>query len=98
MRYVGSNFVLVSVMKDNKHDNLKLAKAEEILSREGIEYELVTVKWDDTFTKAFVLESTDIQEHHRNLEIAKNLALLFNKEQVLEVHNDGFEQLHYSEA
>lgn len=98
MKALKTNKVFVSVYLNNKSlevNNQNHKKAQELLSKEGINFQVLTGIYKNNRELTFLLQSTSVEQHENNLDTAHNLGLLFNQESFLEVSNDDTAVLHF---
>lgn len=94
-----SNKVLVSVYRSSLSNEVNHAnhnKAIELLNREKVSFQVVNGVYKNGHELTFLLASDSVQGHEHNLYVANSLALLFNQESILEVHNDDIAFLKYT--
>lgn len=91
MRAVKTNKVFVSAQSNRQpadRNESRHRHAVDVLRREGVAFQELDGCWQGAREKTLVLCATDVRSHEENMELAINLARLFDQEAVLEVTND----------
>jgi hypothetical protein len=91
------NKVLFSVFQKSKSletNQQNHNKAKELLTKEGVEFHVVSNVYKDISELSFLLAADDITSHDDNLDIAYQTAISFDQESLLEICNDNQAVLH----